>query len=123
MKRLAALCTLAFVSLTALARPDELVAVYQGSRPPFSFSDAHGKAEGIEVDMVTEALRRTGRGVVLTMTPKGKKAWQRTMQVVGRRNQDIFGVLSEAERAQLSDFFDRLIEKARAGGEAGDAEE
>jgi DNA-binding MarR family transcriptional regulator len=56
--------------------------------------------------------------VVLTMTPKGKAAWQRAMQVVGRRNQDIFGVLSAAEREQLSDFFDRLIAKARADGGA-----
>jgi DNA-binding MarR family transcriptional regulator len=65
-----------------------------------------------------------GRGVVLTLTPKGKKAWQRTMEVVGQRNQDIFGVLSAAEREQLSEFFDRLIDKAKAGGDQpDDAEE
>jgi len=69
MKRLAALCTLAFVSLTALASADELVAVYQGSRPPFSFRDAQGKAGGIEVDVVTEALRRAGSGVTFRETP------------------------------------------------------
>jgi hypothetical protein len=42
------------------------------------------------------------------------------MQVVGSRNQDIFGVLSAAEREQLSGFFDRLIAKARADGGALD---
>lgn len=69
MKRLAALCILAFVNLTALARPDDLVAVYQGSRPPFSFRDGQGKAAGIEADVVTEALRRAGRGVRFRETP------------------------------------------------------
>ena len=79
----------------------------------------------VDQGLVVKASSPTdGRGVVLTLTPKGKKAWQRTMEVVGQRNQDIFGVLSAAEREQLSDFFDRLIEKARAGGnEADDAEE
>ncbi|SFU27932.1 transcriptional regulator, MarR family [Polaromonas sp. YR568] len=85
----------------------------------------------VDQGLVIKAASPTdGRGVVLTMTPKGKKAWQRAMDVVGQRNQDIFGVLSAAEREQLSDFFDRLIEQARAGGvevddagEAGEAEE
>lgn len=56
-----------------------------------------------------------GRGVVLTLTPKGKSAWQRAMRVVGQRNTDIFGVLSPSEQAQLSDFFDRLIAQAQSG--------
>ena len=73
--------------------------------------------------VVKTASLTDGRGVVLTMTPQGKKAWQRTMGVVGQRNQDIFGVLSAAEREQLSDFFDRLIAKAKGGGDADDAEE
>ncbi|MEP6771279.1 MAG: MarR family transcriptional regulator [Polaromonas sp.] len=74
--------------------------------------------------VIKAASPTDGRGVVLTLTPKGKTAWQRAMQVVGQRNQDIFGVLNAAERTQLSDFFDRLIEKARAGSDAlGDAEE
>jgi len=80
----------------------------------------------VEQGLVIKAASPTdGRGVVLTMTPKGKAAWQRAMQVVGRRNQDIFGVLSAAEREQLSDIFDRLIAKARADGgaaEEGDEE-
>ena len=69
MNRLAALCILAFMSLAASARSDELVAVYQGSRPPFSFRDARGKAGGIEADVVTEALRRAGRAVTFRETP------------------------------------------------------
>lgn len=73
--------------------------------------------------VVKTASATDGRGVVLTMTPKGKAAWQRAMQVVGRRNEDIFGVLSEAEREQLSDFFDRLIQTARGDGAALDEPE
>jgi DNA-binding MarR family transcriptional regulator len=56
-----------------------------------------------------------GRGVVLTLTPTGKTAWQRAMGVVGQRNADIFGVLSPQEQTQLGDFFDRLIAQARSG--------
>lgn len=69
MKRLAAMCTLALLSLSAPTRSAELVAVYQGNRPPFSFRDAQGKATGIEADVVTEALRRAGRGVTFRETP------------------------------------------------------
>lgn len=68
MKRLAALWIAATLSLPASARP-ELLAVYQGHRPPFSFRDAHGKVSGIEADVVTEALRRAGRRVVFLETP------------------------------------------------------
>lgn len=76
----------------------------------------------VDQGLVIKAASPTdGRGVVLTLTPKGKAAWQRAMQVVGRRNDDIFGVLSAAEREQLSDFFDRLI--AKAGADGGAAEE
>jgi DNA-binding MarR family transcriptional regulator len=54
------------------------------------------------------------RGVVLTLTAKGARKWQRVMQVVARRNSEIFGCLSAAEREQLSNMFDRLIEHARS---------
>jgi DNA-binding MarR family transcriptional regulator len=73
--------------------------------------------------VVKVASPTDGRGVVLTLTPKGKKAWQRAMEVVGQRNQDIFGALSVAERDQLSGFFDRLIEKAKAAGDEPDEAE
>ena len=63
-----------------------------------------------------------GRGVVLTLTPKGKSAWQRAMRVVGQRNTDIFGVLSPSEQAQLSDFFDRLIAQAQSGNSPSPSE-
>ncbi len=127
----------AYVADAGLSMSDGRCLTAVGTFAPLSVNDLAQKAnlnKGqasraaqslVDQGLVVKAASPTdGRGVVLTMTPKGKKAWQRAMQVVGQRNQDIFGVLSEAERAQLSDFFDRLIEKARAGGdESDDAEE
>lgn len=69
MLRLATLCIAAALSLAASARAGDLVAVSQGHRPPFSFHDAQGNAVGIEIEVVTEALRRAGRGVAFHDTP------------------------------------------------------
>jgi DNA-binding MarR family transcriptional regulator len=54
-----------------------------------------------------------GRGVVLTLTPAGRKAWRRTMAFVERRNRQIFGCLSDAEQAAFGGLLDRLIRHAR----------
>lgn len=127
----------AYVADAGLSMSDGRCLTAVGTFAPLSVNDLAQKAnlnKGqasraaqslVDQGLIVKAASPTdGRGVVLTLTPKGKKAWQRTMQVVGQRNQDIFGVLSAAERTQLSDLFDRLIEKARAGSdEAGDAEE
>ena len=61
-----------------------------------------------------EASQTDGRGVVLSLTPDGHAAWLSAMQVVERRNHEIFGLLNEAEEAQLSAMFDRLLAQARA---------
>jgi len=54
-----------------------------------------------------------GRGVVLTLTPTGRKIFKRAMAMILERNQDIFGCLTEKEQATLSAMFDRLITHAR----------
>jgi DNA-binding MarR family transcriptional regulator len=121
----------AYVAGAGLSMSDGRCLTAVGTFAPLSVNDLAQKAnlnKGqasraaqslVEQGLVVKAASPTdGRGVVLTMTPKGKAAWQRAMQVVGRRNEDIFGVLSEAEREQLSDFFDRLITKAKADGGA-----
>ena len=54
-----------------------------------------------------------GRGVVLTLTPTGREVFERAMNMVHQRNQDIFGCLSDTEQATLSALFDRLISHAR----------
>jgi polar amino acid transport system substrate-binding protein len=69
MNRLATLCIAASLILAGPARPADLLALKHGNRPPFSFWDAQGKAAGIEVDLVVEALRRAGRSVVFHEAP------------------------------------------------------
>jgi len=54
------------------------------------------------------------RGVVLKLTPRGRKLWARVMDLIGRRNAQIFGCLSAAERKELGRMLDRLIAHARA---------
>ena len=54
-----------------------------------------------------------GRGVVLTLTPAGHKIFKRAMDMVTQRNEEIFGCLSDKEKASLSSMFDRLIAHAR----------
>ena len=121
----------AYVAGAGLSMSDARCLTAVGSFAPLSVNDLatranlnKGQASRAAQSLVDQALVRKvasptdGRGVVLSLTPKGHAAWQRAMQVVGRRNQAIFGVLSAAERSQLSDFFDRLIAQARADGGA-----
>ena len=123
----------AYLAEARLSMSDGRCLTAVGSFAPLSVNDLAQKAnlnKGqasraaqslVDQGLVIKAASPTdGRGVVLTLTPKGKAAWQRAMQVVGRRNDDIFGVLSAAERERLSDFFDRLIAKARADGGAAE---
>ncbi len=50
------------------------------------------------------------RGVVLTLTESGRAAFDRTMALINKRNQEIFGCLNADEQASLSALFDRLIQ-------------
>ncbi len=121
----------AYVAGAGLSMSDGRCLTAVGTFAPLSVNDLakkanlnKGQASRAAQSLVDQGLvlkvasPTDGRGVVLTLTPKGKAAWQRAMQVVGQRNQDIFSVLSAAERTQLSDFFDRLIDQARANGDA-----
>ena len=54
-----------------------------------------------------------GRGVVLTLTPPGRQVFQRAMDLITQRNEQIFGCLTAKEQASLSALFDRLIAHAR----------
>jgi DNA-binding MarR family transcriptional regulator len=59
-----------------------------------------------------------GRGVVLALTPAGRKVCQKVIDEVEARNRAFFGCLDEAELRTLSALFDRLIAHARQLGEA-----
>lgn len=54
-----------------------------------------------------------GRAVELTLTPRGRKAWQKTMAFIHRRNEEIFGGLTAQEQRLLGELFDRLIDRHR----------
>ena len=54
------------------------------------------------------------RGVVLKLTPRGRKLWSDVMELIAQRNAQIFGCLSAGERRELGRMLDRLIEHARS---------
>jgi DNA-binding MarR family transcriptional regulator len=60
-----------------------------------------------------EASELDGRGVVLNPTREGRKLWKKVMDLIARRNDEIFGCLTAAERRQLASTLDRLIAHAR----------
>ena len=86
-----------------------------------------GQASRAAQSLVDQGLVRKqtsttdGRGVVLTLTAKGERLWQRVMDLVERRNAEITACLSAAERAQLDRLLDRLVAHARdvAADESG----
>lgn len=57
-----------------------------------------------------------GRGVVLTLTETGQAMHQRVMALIRRRNEEIFGCLSTAERQQLGAMLERLLGHAHCAG-------
>jgi DNA-binding MarR family transcriptional regulator len=68
----------------------------------------------VDRGLVSKTTRDTdARGVVLTLTPTGHATWSQVMALIGQRNDDIFGCLSDDERALLGSLFDRLIANAR----------
>lgn len=116
----------AYLRQTGLSLSDGRCLATIGSFEPLSVKDlAHkanlnkGQASRAAQFLVDQGLvlkrgsDEDGRGVVLTLTPAGRKAFNRTMAVVHQRNQQIFGCLSDDERRMLSQLFDRLIEHGR----------
>jgi DNA-binding MarR family transcriptional regulator len=64
--------------------------------------------------LVEKAASETdGRGVVLAPTAQGRRLWRRVMALIARRNEEIFGCLSAAERRQLASMLDRVVAHAR----------
>lgn len=97
-----------------------------GSFEPLSVKDLaekanlnKGQASRAAQALVDQGLVRKddhaedGRGVVLTLSPAGRKAWVKTMALIEKRNEQIFGGLSDAEQATLSALLDKLLAHAR----------
>ena len=97
-----------------------------GSFEPMSVTDLaqHSNLDKGQASRAAQALVAQGlvrktdspadaRGVVLTLTPAGRRAWKRTMALIHARNEQIFGCLDAAERDTFSALLDRLIDAAR----------
>lgn len=112
----------AYVEQTGLSLSDGRCLAAIGAFAPLSVNDladaAHltkGQASRAAQWLVEQGLvlkqadARDARGVVLTLTRKGRALWQRTMTTINRRNEEIFGGLTAAEREQFGRTLDRLL--------------
>lgn len=117
----------AYLEQTGLSLGDGRCLAAIGAFAPLSVNDladaAHltkGQASRAAQWLVEQGLVRKAsdasdaRGVVLTLTAKGRRLWAQTMEVIARRNEEIFGQLSEAEREQFGRTLDRLLEALTA---------
>lgn len=59
-----------------------------------------------------------GRGVVLAPTTAGLKQYQRVIDLIARRNNEIFACLSADEQRLLGDMLDRLVGHLQAGADS-----
>jgi len=73
----------------------------------------------VERGLVEKALSASdGRGVVLTPTAEGMARYQRIIDLIARRNDEIFGCLDADEQRALGQMLDRLIEHLQAREDA-----
>ncbi|CAB5517041.1 MarR family winged helix-turn-helix transcriptional regulator [Achromobacter anxifer] len=64
----------------------------------------------VERGLVAKTLSASdGRGVVLAPTPAGLEQYQRVIDLIARRNEEIFGCLDADEQRLLGDMLDRVI--------------
>jgi len=64
----------------------------------------------VERGLVLKAASESdARGVLLTPTAEGRQRYERIVRLIARRNDEIFGCLSDAEQQQLGDMLDRVI--------------
>ncbi len=71
----------------------------------------------VDQGLVRKAVSATdGRGVVLTLTARGQRVWQRAMALIERRNVEILSCLDAMERQQFDGLLDRLVSHAREKG-------
>ena len=105
--------------LAAIGHFDSVSVVELAARANLHKGPASRAAQAlVERGLVSkQANEADARGVVLKLTPDGRKLWSRMIALIGRRNEEIFGCLSRAERKQLGAMLDRLIEHVGAPGQ------
>jgi DNA-binding MarR family transcriptional regulator len=123
---------LAYLSESGLPLSESRCLAAIGSFAPLSIKDLaqranldKGQASRAAQSLVDQSLvlkdasAVDGRGVVLTLSRKGRSTWQRVMRVIGRRNEQIFGCLDAGQREQLGRLLDRVISNALAKAPTG----
>jgi DNA-binding MarR family transcriptional regulator len=117
----------AFTDEIALTLTEARVLLSVGSFGALSVSDL-GKASNLDrsqASRATDILERKGlvekassetdgRGVVVTLTAKGKKTYTRAAAIAKARNDDILAALRPAEREALNAILAKLIATQRA---------
>ncbi|HXD39328.1 MAG TPA: MarR family transcriptional regulator [Ramlibacter sp.] len=101
--------------LAAIGNFAPLSVVELAARSNFDKAQASRASQAL-VDRGLVAKRASGadaRGVVLSLTPRGRRLWARVIDLMGQRNSQIFGCLSVAERKELGGMLDRLIAHAK----------
>jgi DNA-binding MarR family transcriptional regulator len=100
--------------LAAIGHFDSVSVVELAARANLHKGPASRAAQAlVERGLVSKQANETdGRGVLLMLTPTGRKLWTRVIDLIARRNEQIFGCLSSAERKQLGAMLDRLIDHA-----------
>lgn len=100
--------------LAAIGHVDSVSVVELAARANLHKGPASRAAQAlVERGLVRkQANAADGRGVVLSLTPAGRRLWRRVIDLIARRNEEIFGCLSSAERRQLGALLDRLIAHA-----------
>ena len=74
----------------------------------------------VDRGLVEKALSTSdGRGVVLTPTPAGMAQYQRIIDLIAQRNEEIFGCLNASEQQVLGEMLDRLIEHLQTQEDGG----
>src|SRR5438552_18840787 len=121
----------AYVAGAGLSMSDGRCLTAVGTFAPLSVNDLaqranlnKGQASRAAQSLVDQGLVRKnasatdGRGVVLTLTSKGERVWQRVMLVIERRNAEIVSCLDAGEVRQFEQLLDRLVAHARDAADA-----
>jgi DNA-binding MarR family transcriptional regulator len=101
--------------LAAIGHFAPLSVAQLAARSNFDKAQASRAAQAL-VERGLVAKRASGsdaRGVLLSLTPRGCRLWVRAMDLMTRRNADIFGCLTGGERKELGRMLDRLIAHTR----------
>jgi DNA-binding MarR family transcriptional regulator len=115
----------AFEETSGLSLSDSRVLSVIGAFGPLSVNDLASRAnlhKGpasraaqalVERKLVSkDAHQNDARGVILSLTPKGRKVFDQIIRIVDERNRQITKDLNAAEIAQLNSLIDRLIKTA-----------